>query len=25
LVTMLDYSEKYHDPKFYQETNTWAM
>jgi hypothetical protein len=22
LVTMLDYSDKYHDPKFYQETNT---
>ena len=22
IVTMLDYSDKYHNPKFYQETNT---
>jgi hypothetical protein len=25
LVTMLDYSEKFHDPKFYQETGSWVI
>jgi hypothetical protein len=25
LVTMLDYSDKYHKPEFYQETGSWPI
>jgi hypothetical protein len=25
LVTMLDYSDKYHKPEFYAETGSWKI